>query len=353
MQSIKKIQWGTAGVLLSLFCTMNTPLQAQNESVKLIRIDAENKVEVRIGDELFTAYYYPETIAKPVLYPIITAGGHEITRGFPLAPRAGERVDHPHHIGHWMNYGDVNGLDFWNNSDAIPADKKDRYGTIRHTGITDLKENKNSAELEVTMDWLAPDGKVLLKEKTRFVFSSEGKKRTIDRITTLTAQDEPISMKDNKEGVFAIRVARELEHPSNKPELFTDANGIPTTVPSLNNEGVTGKYRSSAGKEGDDVWGTRGEWVTLNGQIEKEKISVVILDHPSNPGYPTYWHARGYGLFSANPLGQKELSGGKDVLNFGLKAGESVTFNYRILVFSGENPGDGQLNSEAESFGKN
>ena len=54
--------------------------------------------------------------------------------------------------------------------------KKDRYGTIRHTGITDLKENKNTAELEVTMDWLAPDGKVLLKEKTRFVFFSEGKK---------------------------------------------------------------------------------------------------------------------------------------------------------------------------------
>ena len=352
MQSIKKIQWGTAGVLLSLFCTMNTPLHAQNKSVKLIRIDAENKVEVRIGDELFTAYYFPGTIAKPVLYPIITAGGHEITRGFPLAPRAGERVDHPHHIGHWMNYGDVNGLDFWNNSDAIPADKKDRYGTIRHTGITDLKENKNSAELEVTMDWLAPDGKVLLKEKTRFVFSSEGKKRTIDRITTLTAQNEPVSMKDNKEGVFAIRVARELEHPSNKPELFTDANGIPTTVPSLNNEGVTGKYRSSAGKEGDEVWGTRGEWVTLNGQIDKEKISVVILDRPSNPGFPTYWHARGYGLFSANPLGQKELSGGKDVLNFGLKAGESVTFRYRILVYSGENPGDEVLNSEAGSFGK-
>ncbi|GMQ31657.1 PmoA family protein [Algoriphagus confluentis] len=352
MRSRNKIQWGTAGVLLSFFFGMNAPLHAQKDQVKLIRKDAEKKVEVRIGEELFTAYLYPETIAKPVLYPIITSGGHEITRGFPLAPRPGERVDHPHHIGHWMNYGDVNGLDFWNNSDAIPADKKDKYGTIRHTGITALNENGNSAELEVTMDWLAPDGNVLLKEKTRFVFSAEGKKRTIDRITTLTAQSEPVSMKDNKEGVFAIRVARELEHPSNKPEIFTDANGIPTTVASLNNEGVSGKYRSSEGKEGDDVWGTRGEWVTLNGEIEKEKISVVILDHPSNPGYPTYWHARGYGLFSANPLGQKELSGGKDVLNFGLKAGESVTFRYRIMVYSGEIPGDEVLNSEAGSFGK-
>lgn len=349
---IKKINWGTVAILLSLFWGTQGTLQAQADQIKLIQKNGEKKVEVLIGDQLFTSYYYPESIAKPVLYPIISSGGKEITRGFPLAPRPGERVDHPHHVGHWMNYGDVNGLDFWNNSDAIPADKKERYGTIRHTGISEINENKNSAELVVTMDWLTPDGKVLLKEKTRFVFFSEGKKRGITRITTLTAQGEPVFMKDNKEGVFAIRVARELEHPSDKPELFTDANGNPTTVPSLNNEGVTGKYRSSAGKEGDEVWGTRGEWVTLDGEIDQEKVSVVILDHPDNPGYPTYWHARGYGLFSANPLGQKELSGGKDMLDFKLSPGESVTFRYRILLYSGKHPDDKKLNSEAKSFAK-
>lgn len=315
-------------------------LQAQSDPIKLARKDAENKVEVLVNGKLFTSYYYPVTIAKPVLYPIISSGGHEITRGYPLAPRAGERVDHPHHIGHWMNYGDVNGLDFWNNSDAIPAEQKHKYGTIVHTGILDTKETAQGAELTVGMDWVGPDGRVLLKEKTTFQFTSEGEKRSITRITTLTAQDQSVSMKDNKEGVFAIRVARELEHPSDKPEIFTDANGIPTTVASLNNEGVTGKYRSSEGKEGDAVWGNRGTWVTLNGKIENEFISVAILDHPSNPGYPTYWHARGYGLFSANPLGQKELSGGKDELNLTLKPGESVTFRYQIIVQS--NPKEDQ-----------
>jgi hypothetical protein len=347
---MKQLKWGMAGLLLSLFSGMTEAQRTSTNPVQLVRKDAEKKVEVLVNGKLFTAYYFPQSIAKPVLYPIISAGGHEITRGYPLAPRAGERVDHPHHIGHWFNYGDVNGLDFWNNSDAIPADKKDKYGSIVHTGILDSKESGNGAELTVGMDWVGPDGKVLLKEKTRFIFSSEGEKRRITRISTLTAQDQPVSMKDNKEGVFAIRVARELEHPSNKPEIFTDANGIPTAVASLNNEGVTGNYRSSEGKEGDAVWGTRGTWVTLNGQIENEKISLAILDHPSNPGYPTYWHARGYGLFSANPLGQKELSGGKDVLNLSLKPGESVTFRYQILVISGNHPSDNDLNREVENF---
>lgn len=337
-------------VLLSLFSEMNAQTTS-NDQVRLIRMDAGQKVEVRVNGELFTAYYFPTTIAKPVLYPIKSVQGNDLTRGFPLDPRSGERIDHPHHVGHWFNYGDVNGLDFWNNSDAIPAEKKSGYGTIRHKGVKTMIEKGNRAELEVEMDWLAPNGEILLKETTRFVFISEGGKRSIERISTLSAQNQPVSLKDNKEGMFAIRVARELEHPSNKPELFTDANGIATAVPTLNNEGVTGKYLSSAGKVGDDVWGTRGTWVNLSGEIKGEKVALVILDHPSNPGYPTYWHARGYGLFAANPLGQKDLSGGKDELNFGLKARESVTFRYKILVFSGENPSESNLNAEVRQFG--
>jgi len=324
----------------------------QSNSITLVRNDAEKKVEVLVDGELFTAYLYPETIAKPVLYPIKSASGNDLTRGFPLAPRAGERVDHPHHIGIWFNYGDVNGLDFWNNSDAIAADKKSGYGSIVHTDILSTRESREGAELEVAADWVASDGRILLKETTRFIFSSVGEKRVIDRITTLTAEGQAVSFTDNKEGMLGIRVARELEHPSTKPEIFTDASGIATAVPTLNNEGVSGMYRSSEGIEGDDVWGTRGKWVNLTGEIKGEKLSMAIIDHPENPGYPTYWHARGYGLFASNTLGQKALSNGKEELNFKLKDGESVTFRYRIVVNSGISLDDEELNQEFDSFNK-
>lgn len=324
----------------------------QNNAVTLVRNDAEKKVEVLVDGELFTAYLYPETIAKPVLYPIKSASGNDLTRGFPISPRSGERVDHPHHIGIWFNYGDVNGLDFWNNSDAIPEDKKSGYGSIVHTEILGTRESREGAELEVAADWIAPDGRILLKEKTQFIFRSVGEKRVIDRITTLTAHGQAVSFTDNKEGMLGIRVARELEHPSDKPEIFTDASGIATAVPTLNNEGVTGMYRSSEGIEGDDVWGTRGKWVNLTGEIKGEKLSMAIIDHPENPGYPTYWHARGYGLFAANTLGQKAMSGGKEELNFKLADGESVTFRYRIVVNSGSSLTDEALNQESEDFKK-
>jgi hypothetical protein len=87
----------------------------------------------------------------------------------------------------------------------------------------------------------------------------------------------------------------------------------------------------------------------LSGRINGENVSVVIIDHPGNPGYPTYWHARGYGLFAANTLGQKALSNGKDELNFSLPKGKSVTFRYRLVIFSG-NLTPETINKMAGSF---
>ena len=61
-------------------------------------------------------------------------------------------------------------------------------------------------------------------------------------------------------------------------------------------------------------------------------MTIAILDHPGNPGFPTYWHARGYGLFAANPLGQAVFSEGKEKLNFTLKRGQNQLFRYRVLI---------------------
>lgn len=323
---------------------------SQEKRFKIIENKTEKRVDITIDGKPFTSYIYPESLMKPVLYPIRTAEGTLITRGWPMDPRPGERVDHPHHVGMWFNYGDVNGLDFWNNSTSIPAEKKSEYGTIKHAAVNEMITDNNKAELDVSAYWEKPDGTNLLKEDTKYVFTGSGEKRAIELIVKLTALKEDVSFTDNKEGLLGIRLARELEHPSDKPEKFTDANGIATDVAEMNNEGVTGVYRSSEGKEGDDVWATRGRWVNLNGKIDNEPVSIVILDNPKNVGYPTYWHARGYGLFAANPLGQKEFSKGEKVLDFKLKAGESIVFKYKVLINSGSNLSDDQVNTEFKKF---
>jgi hypothetical protein len=308
--------------------------QAQAPRVEVIAREADRRVDVTVDGQPFTSYIYPTTLKKPVLYPLRAASGAVVTRGWPFEPRPGERVDHPHQVGLWFNHGDVNGLDFWNNSDAIPAARRAKMGTILHRAVRRAAGGPGEGTLEVTADWVDSAGKALLREETRFVFRAADGLRAVDRITTLTAVGGPVTFTDNKEGLIGMRVARGLEQPSNAPEVFTDAAGHATTVPMLNNEGVTGHYRSSDGLAGDSVWGTRGRWTMLTGVVQGESVTLAILDHPQNVGFPTYWHARGYGLFAANPLGQKVFTNGKEELNFRLAAGQSTTFRYRVLILS-------------------
>ena len=296
--------------------------------------EAASRVDIAIDGQPFTAYIWPARLAKPVLYPLRTAKGTLVTRGFPLEPRAGERVDHPHHVGLWFNYGNVNDFDFWNNSEAIKPEDAPKMGNVRHRAIVAAKSGAGQGELEIEADWITGKQQHILKEHTRFVFRNGPNFRSIDRITTLQALSEKVVFHDDKEGVLGMRVTRALEAPSDRAEVFTDASGRPTTVTKMDNTGVNGVYLTSEGKKGDAAWGTRGRWCNLSGRIGEEPVTITILDHPSNPGFPTYWHARGYGLFAANPLGQKIFSNGKEELNFSLTPHQSVTFRYRVLISS-------------------
>ena len=300
----------------------------------------ERRVVVRVDGQPFTDYIWPERLRKPVLYPLRTAKGTIVTRGFPLEPRPGERVDHPHQVGLWFNYGDVNGVDFWNNSEALTAEEAARMGTIHHRAIVTSRSGAGRGELEVALDWAMPDGSTVIREETRFVFQADARRRGVDRITTLTARGKRVVFADSKEGLLGLRVTRALEEPSKEPEVFTDASGRATAVPVLDNTGVNGVYASSEGRRAGAVWGTRARWVSLSGRVAKEDVVLLFLDHPSNPGHPTYWHARGYGLFAANPLGQKVFSNGKEELNFRLEAGASAIFRHRLLILQGPLPAE-------------
>jgi hypothetical protein len=152
--------------------------------------------------------------------------------------------------------------------------------------------------------------------------------------------------------MFGIRVARQLQLPSKEDAVLKESKGGTTTVKAQANADITGNYRSSEGITGEAVWGTRARWMDLYGNIGGEKISLVVCDHPRNQSYPTYWHARGYGLFSANPLGVYDFTKGKETLNFKIPAGKSATFRYRVIIKSGAHLTDPEINAYSEDFGK-
>lgn len=327
-------------------------------SQEKIHVSVENvpntrQVDVKVNGALFTSYCYSDSLAKPILFPILAPNGVTITRGYPIFPRKGESADHPHHAGYWFTYGDVNGINFWANGSWQPDSVRYRMGTIRLKNIEQIENLNDKAVLTVNQEWVKDDGTVVLDEHVVFNFSAGKNFRIIDRLTTLTAMLPEVSFPDTKEGATGIRVARFLDFPSVKPRTFVGADGKPTRDQIENDEGVSGNYLSSEGVEGIKVWSTRAKWMKLYGVNKGEPVSIVFMDHPSSFNYPTYWHARDYGLFTANAFGVKDFTRGEQELNLVLKQGEKISFKHRIYIKTGEDFPAEQIEKEWLNFSNN
>ena len=346
---MNKIKGFLTAVVL-IFPLVNLFAQKE-ELVKVQKSISEYRINISIGDKPFTSFLYPDSLEKPVLFPIYAANGTIVTRGFPLDPRPDEPTDHPHHMGLWFTYENLNGLDYWNNSYAIPKEKKQGYGWIRTDKIVEMKSGKKGI-LVYHANWTNQQKKVIVEEITRFEFSGTSGQRIIDRTTTLKADTDAL-FKDAKDGMLGLRLAHELQIPTNEDQTFTDNKGNKTLVKGGTDKIANGTYLTSAGKTGNDAWSTRGVWCKVYGKMGADSVSITIIDHPGNPNYPTFWHARGYGLFAANPLGEKIFTNGKSEKNLSLKKGESVTFKYRILITSGDKtPGNNKINEMAGEFAR-
>jgi len=331
-------------MVLILSLSLLNSCQSQKK-VEFKNNEKDKKVEVFVDGKLFTAFIYPDDMEKQTLYPIYSASGKIITRGYPIAPRPFERTDHPHHVGLWFNFGDVNGLDFWNNSFAIKPEDKPNYGSVKFKKI--VSEDPAEGKLVTQSDWVDIDGDVLMNEETTFIFSGEKNLRTIERTAKLTAVQQ-VTFNECKEGMLGMRLDRAFEEPSKKPEKFLDANGNVTEVPALNNKGVNGVYRNANKDTGDDVWGKRSPWVALRADKDGEIITIVEIDNQKNPNYPAWSHARGYGLFATNNLGGRNFDKNADPVKLVLNPGETIVFKYKVVI--GGDLSDAEISKMANDF---
>lgn len=291
-------------VLLACAAVAGAPAAAQ---VKIAR--APDRIQVEIGGQPFTALFVGADAVKPYLHPLRSASGKIVTRRYPMEEVAGESRDHIHHRGLWFGHGDVNGYDFWVNEAAEEGSKKGRVVLAK---VVALEGGKKSGRIVALFDWLDTEGRPLVRESRTMTFYADPAERIIDLDIDLEAVGK-VTFGDTKEGTFAIRVARELEEPA----------GVLT-----NAEGARGER---------NVWGKRSDWADYSGEIGGEKLGIAIVDHPANPRHPTYWHARGYGLFAANIFGLRDFENDrtKDG-SLALASGEHLRFRYRVVIHPGD-----------------
>ena len=271
--------------------------------------EEEDSLRIRHGDELFGVLnHHAEPV--PYVWPLHAPGDVPITRAWPMAEVEGEAQDHPHHRSFWFAHGDVNGVDFWHEGAK-------RSGRIVNTGrLLEKLDRKKEYLIGLEYAWKSPEDETLLVERRRITFGAEPDFRWIDVEHTFRTPLEEVVFGDTKEGSFALRL-----HPALR------LRGESARGSAVNSEGVTGR----------EVWGKRASWVHYQAPIGEENFGVVIFDHPENPRHPTWWHARNYGLLTANPFGIRAFRDPKikESGDYTIKKGEILTQRYRLVLHQG------------------
>jgi hypothetical protein len=282
------------------------------------------QIAVEIDGKPFTVFHISGAgLNRPYLHPLRSASGKIVTRSFPAAQLPGESTDHPHHAGLFYGHGEVNGYNYWaiQNVPTPPSKGDATMGRIVLDHVVSVKSGRASGSVGVVFQWLKPDGTPLLTETRGMTFYAHPELRIIDFDFDFAAV-EKVVFRDTKEGTFAMRMATALEEPSAK--AHADAHAPMRTGKLVNAQG---------GEHEAGVWGKRSEWVDYSGELDGEPVGVVMMDHPSNPRHPTYWHSRGYGLHSINPFGVSDFLHDKTQDgSLTLAPGEHVRFRYRVIV---------------------
>ncbi len=301
-----------------------------------------DQIAVYVNGTHFTTWNFGEELNgvylnKPVLWPVLTSKGTPITRDYPFrTDRIKERHDHPHHQGIFftyglLKYGEEDSINVWGISKPgeLPGGFGKSAGRIICRENVEIQDGIESGVIHALCDWFShAANKTFLKEDRTMIFGTGRNYRYIDFILRFKTLDQPVTWIDTKEGMFAIRVTPALQEKRGKNLASQNSRISPGNA----------RYLNANGEELEQgVWGKRSPWVALRGILQTgEPLTIVIMDHVDNINHPTFWHARGYGLFSVNPFGMWDFTRKKHRFDFTLPVGGMLTLKYRMLFYEGE-----------------
>jgi len=272
---------------------------------------SEHGAVVNIDGQLFTEY---RTRAghEPALYPIIGPTGKPVTRSYPFTP-PGETKDHPHHQSFWFTHGAVDDVDFWRTN--VNDDRGDTVPHIVHREFVKSGVDNGLGHIVTHNDWLNGDKKVCTDIRDLTFGSDSGGNRWIDCAITINAPYGDVTFGDTKEGAFAMRIVDSMR---------VDAK-------------TGGRIMNSEGQTNEDTWGMPARWVDYTGPVEGEMVGITMMCHPQSFRPKPRWHVRTYGLFAANPFGQKEFPHPEATEQGAvtIKKNDSLTLKYRVWLHRG------------------
>ncbi len=292
--------------------------------------DGENKYDVTIAGKPFTTCWYDPKEIRPYCYPLFGPNQARMTRGYPMVGDIpGERHDHHHHRSFYVAHGEFRDdkdkdkkYNFWHE----PRDKEgkpavDRWDRQILREVVRAEGGPVAGVVEILVDWTAASGKKILEENRRLtIYAIDGPARIADLRVALRAKYEDVHFLDTKEGgICSLRLAPEIRE---KKGTHGSGGGLIT-----NSNGQATARRA---------WGKKAKWVDYS-RIKGQQYGITVFDTPGNLRYPTRWHVRDYGLFTANPFGIlcfDKASGERG--DYDLPKGKELVLRYRLYLHAGD-----------------
>lgn len=240
-------------------------------------------------------YRFGPTLPKPCVHPLVTPGGATVT-GFEMS-------DHVWHRGLWFTIKFVNGANYWEELAPFGTQTGDGQPTA---GLRSPTETRVTHRLR----WTSPAGDVVIDEARTLDFARVGDGHAIDWMSTLTPRadltlDRTPFTTWGGYGGLSFRGSRELHE-------------IDFLLPD--------------GSSTQALTGQRHDWTLMRASVDggpNRKVSLGIVDHPSNPRGQTPWYnkcAGGFAFMNAAFLFHEPMSA---------RRGEALTFRYRVLYRDG------------------
>jgi hypothetical protein len=226
--------------------------------------DAEVSFQ-RNGVEL-TRYHFDAQLRRPFLYPVMGPSQRSLTRmGHPHDP-----VSHSHHNSIWISHASVDGVSFWDDRAA---------GRIVHQRVEKFIDSDEAASALVVNSWLITN-KVIFTERRSVTVRPLPRQEWLLIIDMhLEPKTESVTLGKTPFGLVGVRMGKTIGVHDGGGEIRNSQGGI---------------------NETNVLW-KRARWVDYSGPIDGRKIEgITLMDHPSNPNHPTYFHVRDDGWMGAS-----------------------------------------------------
>jgi len=296
--------------------------RAAHAAAPRVRVDNRNdeaRVDISVHGKPFTTYHYGRERVRPFLHPLIGPKGARVTRNWPGdRTTKGEHRDHRHHKSIWVDYGACGKVDHWSEDPG--------HGWQRHQQFLNLSWGPVFGAIRARNAWCYPNGRKQFEELRELrVYALRGGTRLFDLDVTFKMTQGPVTFKDTKEvGLVSIRAGRAME--------LRHGGRIENAYGGVNER---------------ETWGKPAPWCDYSGMADGVHVGLAVLDHESNPRYPTAWQVRDYGLMTANCFAESHYRpalGLKGDMRF--RKGQQRTWRYRLYI----HPGDARQGRVSQRF---